>query len=64
MNTRHGTKTWKSSSLAVLEGLGNNLQAELGGLASMEMVEERANDIRVRLVEDEEEWGWRLISVG
>ncbi|KAF4629081.1 hypothetical protein G7Y89_g9069 [Cudoniella acicularis] len=58
----HGcrTKTWKSSSLAVLSGLSSETQDQLGGLTSMATVEERSERVRVRMVEDKS--GWKLAA--
>jgi hypothetical protein len=60
VNYGRRTKTWKSSSLAVLSGLSSETQGKLGGLTSMAAIEERSERIRVRMVEDES--GWKLAA--
>jgi hypothetical protein len=55
-NSGRRAKVWKSSSLAALSGLSIETRAHLGDLTSTATVEERAQGIKVRLIEDEGRW--------
>lgn len=45
---RLGTRVWKSSNIAVLQGLDADLCSQLGGLGSVSEMEERAEEVKVR----------------
>ncbi|KUJ14941.1 uncharacterized protein LY89DRAFT_720369 [Mollisia scopiformis] len=49
-------EAWKSSSIAVLSGLSSDAKAKLGDLTFMTSMQERAKEIRVRLVEENGHW--------
>lgn len=53
------TKTWKSSSLAVLHALGPEMQGELGGMKTSSALSEQAEEHCARLVHSGNT-GWRL----
>lgn len=46
---RLGSRVWKSSNLAMLQGLHGDLHAELGGLSSITEMEDKARDVKIRL---------------
>lgn len=54
------TEIWKSSSLAVLQGLDPGLHAQLGALHTIDEVEEIAEGLEVR-IEMGEDRGWSLV---
>lgn len=45
---RLGSRVWKSSNLATMQGLHIDLHTKLGGLSSLSEMEERAELIKVR----------------
>lgn len=45
---RFGTRVWKSSNLAMLQGLHITLHTQLGGLSSISEMEEKVKELEVR----------------
>lgn len=50
-----GSRVWKSSVLATLQGLHPDLYSHLGGLSSISEMEEKAEDIQIQF--DMKVWG-------
>ena len=61
-SSRANTKPWKTSTLATLQGLGDELRRELGTLDSEARMAKRAETRSVRLEENKD--GWRLVNRG
>jgi hypothetical protein len=55
-NTQQRSKTWKSSSLATMIALSSEAQVQLGSLTSMSTIEERAKEMKARMVEESGKW--------
>lgn len=45
---RLGSRVWKSSNVAILQGLHLDLHTKLGGLSSISEMEEKAEKLKVR----------------
>ena len=58
-SSRAKIKPWKTSALATLQGLGNELRNELGALDAEATMERRAETRFARLKEGDN--GWRLV---
>ncbi|KAJ9613504.1 hypothetical protein H2200_003446 [Cladophialophora chaetospira] len=61
--THRKTIVWKSSSLAVLQGLSLETHRRLGGLDHLDIMDKQASKVHVRLDEGGIDGGWRLTEV-
>ena len=57
-SARAKLKPWKTSTMAVFQGLGNRLRGELGALDTESSMQQKAESLSAQLVRDGN--GWRL----